>query len=274
MLLRSGKSYGPPKSRVRRGKVVKITRKVRVRPMKMTQQAQVSTLVKRIISRDVENKGIGNLVETNVNHNSTISAADCLPLIPQIEQINVASSDTCIQRIGDKIKPKSLVVKGTVSIRTGSLVTNQNVYVRVLVLAQKNIKTGGQIASGGVDTNSLLRPCLPGVGLSEQPFNGFTVNLDMPINRDLFRVYYDRVHLLAGPGAAVAGPENPSGCYKWSYKFKSLPASLTFDNDNGDWANNFAPFYTVGYAYADGTSPDVTAKITTNCFSMFEFEDA
>lgn len=224
----------------------------------------------------MENKAIGNIVEANVNHNSSIVAADCLPLIPQISPIDSAAGNTSTQRMGDRIKPKSLKVSGTLALRTGSFVTNQVVYVRVLLLQQKNIKSGGQVAAGGVDIAHLLRPSMPGVGLAEQPFNGFTINLDYPVNKDLFRVYYDKKFKLGGPGGAVANPENPSGAVRWSYTFKQgkMPAALTYDDGNGDWANNFAPFYCVGYAYADGTSPDITARLTTNTYSHFEYEDA
>lgn len=230
-------------------------------------------VVKRILATNAENKAIGNIMETNINHNSSIVTADCIPVVPQIPVVDATTANTSTQRIGDRIKPKSLVVKGTASIRTGSFVTNQCIYVRVLILAQKNLKTGAQVLSGA-DTAHLLRPSIPGVGLAEQPFNGFTINLDYPVNKDLFRVYYDKTFKLGGPGGAVANPENPSGCARWRYRFKKLPASLTFDDGNGDWANNFAPFYCVGYAYADGTSPDVTARLTTNTYSHLEFEDS
>lgn len=275
MKLRSGKTYGPPKAR--KGKVVKVTKKIRVRPMKMTQQAQVSTLVKRMISRDVENKGIGENIEVNVYHNSPIGPADCLPLVPQIAQLDAAVADTCVQRVGDKVKPKSLTVRGTITARYGSFPANQCVYVRVIIAAQKTIKVGSQILAGGVLTNQLCRPMFAsGPGLSEVPFGGNTTDLNYPLNKDLFRVYYDRTFKLAPTNQqAIAVEQNDKNTIRWSYRFKSLPASLTFDSANGDWANNFAPFYTMGYAYADGTAPDIAnSRIVTNTTTLLEFEDA
>lgn len=225
-----------------------------------------------MLAKRMENKAIGNLMEAAVSHNSSIVTADCLPIIPQIINVDYANGNTSTQRMGDRINPKSLVVRGTCSIRTGTLATNQVLYVRIIIAAQKNLKTGAQV-SAGVDTAHLLKPAFSGVGLSEQPFNGFTVNVDYPINRDLFKVYYDKVHRLAASGATT-NSENPSGAFKWSYRFKKLPAALTFDDGNGDWANNFAPFYTVGYVYADGSTPDTIPHITTTTYSHLEFEDA
>lgn len=240
--------------------------------MKDATKAGVLAVVRRMIARNNENKAIGNLLEQDVGHNSAISAADCLPILPQIEPIDSAAGNTAQQRMGDKIKPKSLVVKGVVTAIKEQAGENQDMYVRIIIATQKNLKTGAQV-TGGVDTARLLRPALPGTGNDQVPFAGNTEELCYPVNKDLFRVYYDKVHKLAP--CSVSGIETqPGQTYRWSYKFKQLPASLSFDEGNGDWPNNFAPFYCCGFAWADGSSPATTVRIRTQTYSYFEFEDA
>lgn len=244
--------------------------------MKDTQKAGVLAVVRRMIDRNLENKVIGNAVETNVSHNSAISAADCEPLIPQIEPIDSAAGNTAQQRMGDRIKPKSLTVKGVLAVRPDAG-TIQNFLVRVVILAQKNLKVGSAVLGGGVDADRLLRPAIAGVGTDQIPYSGNTIEVGMPINTDLFRVYYDKTFKLSASIPSADGASMPQASTRWSYKFKQgkMPAQLTFDEGNGNWANNFAPFVAVGYAYADGTAPDaVVTKIRSNIFSQFVFEDA
>lgn len=238
--------------------------------MKDQQKAQTLSLVKRMISKDVENKSVGYIVESSVTHNSPISAADCEPLIGEIAQ----GTDQ-FQRLGDKIKPKSLVVRGTIALNnsevTGGL-TQVPIRVRVLVLAQKNIKVGQQVLTGGVDTLHLLEPNI--AVANETDYSGSTINALYPVNKDLFRVYYDKTFTLCG--SEPTGTEAITRyTASYSYRFKSMPTSLTFDNGNQNWVNNFAPFIAVGYSFCDGSSPDtLTRRLVHTCYSRLEFEDA
>lgn len=254
-------------------KTVKITKTVKVPKMKDTMKAQVLSTVRRLLSRDAENKAVGWNVETCVSHNSAISSADCYPLVQQI-----VSGTSAQQRIGDKLKPKSLTVRGVLALANEDLNTSQDIYVRVVIASQKNIKVGSAI-NGGVDAGRLLRPAIAGSDMV--PFNGNTQELTYPINKELFRVYMDRVFKLtsvaADTGLAGHGSVEANAGYsrRWQYQFKDLPASFSYDDGNGDWANNFAPFIAIGYAFSDCTEPDlVTTRIKSNTFSLLEYEDA
>lgn len=224
-----------------------------------------------MIARNAENKRVGFQVETGVTHNSAISGADCEPLVQQITPINDNNTQsTTTMRIGDKIKPKRLTVKGVVSLRPENAnSTAQDIYVRVVIASQKSIKVGSQVLAGNVDANRLLKP---GFATDDQvQFAGETEELSYPINTDAFKVYYDKIFKLH---SATDGSAIPVYSKRWSYRFKTLPASLTFDDGNGDWPNNFAPFVAIGYAYADGSGPDVlTQKLITHTTSFLEFED-
>jgi len=229
----------------------------------------VTAIVKKTLARNIENKMIGWAVERDVQHNSPIGAADCYPVVQQISQGVTAQS-----RQGDRLKPKSLRVKGLVSLQPDTCTTAQNLYVRILILAQKNIKTGAAVAGGGVDAARLLRPGL--VATPETAFDGSTEALAYPVNRDLFRVYYDKVIKLA-PSVVTGGGREAMPLYsaRWAYNFKKLPAGFSYDAGNGDWTNNFAPFMAVGYCYSDGSAGDtLTTRLISNTTAFFEYEDA
>lgn len=228
----------------------------------------VTAMVKAAVARGRENKTIGNLIENVVQHNSAIGTADCVPVLPAIP-----SGTGSWQRVGDRIEPKSLSIRGIVSLtRVDGYVGLGDMYVRIMVLSQKNIKTNTQVTAG-VATGQLLRPNY--AALRETDFGGLTNDINLPINTDLFRVYYDKVVKLTG-----ATQDNTSELtrysHRWKYSFKSaLPAHLTFDEGNGNFCNNFAPFVAVGYCYADGTSPDVIAtRVTATHNATLAFEDA
>lgn len=226
-----------------------------------------------MLDKKIEDKSIGFQIENGTPHNGGITAPDCVPLVQQIVPLDAAVGDTSTQRIGDRIKPKSLRVRGVCSLAPGQS-DIKNLYVRILILAQKDVKVGSQVVAGNVDTAHLLKPGYTTTPTSAQaPFDGATHNLYEPINRDKFRVYYDKVFKLCP--ASNATVENTMGSFRWSYTFKDLPSALTYDAGNGDWANNFAPFLAVGYVYADGTAPDlVSTRVINTCSSQLVFEDA
>lgn len=235
------------------------------KPMKKA----VADVAKSVLSRAAENKVIASLVEENVQHNFPIGPADCEPLVPEISQGPMAN-----QRIGDRVKPKRLTVKGVVSLNPQQGWAAQgDIYGRLLILAQKDVKLGSQVLAGSIDTSHLLRPALVTSATDEAPFNGNTAELMYPVNTEKFRVYMDKTFKFAiTKEDAVENMMRYS--HRWSYTFKSLPASLTFDEGNGDWPNNFAPFVCIGFAYSDGQTPEtIQTKFITNTYAHLEYED-
>lgn len=261
-----------PYRRKASAKKVKVTKQVKPAKLSDPVKAGVLAVVRKMISRDAENKLIGNIVELDVNHNSAISSADCEPVIMEIQPIDSTAGSTARQRIGDKVKPKSLKVKGVLSFDSAYLAGTSDIYARVMILSQKDVKTGAQVLGGAVDTSALLRPGFGGTA-DQIAFTGLTGDLNYDVNRDKFRVYMDKVIKLV---PRASGGVESVGKYsaRWSYTFKDLPASLTFDESNGDWCNNFAPFLAIGYAYSDGTPPETVAtRLISNVYSQLQFED-
>lgn len=248
--------------------------------MKASQKAGVMELVKRMISKRIENKSIGWDIESNTMHNGPISATDCQPLIQQIYpdgDTTAGHGDSSQQRIGDKINPKSLSVKGILSFNQADLPDQRPIYVRVLILAQKDIKLGASV-NGNVATSVLLHPA--GLSQDEGPYSGYTRNILYPINRNKFRVYYDKTFMLCSGALSNNGKsveQLPNWVKRWSYTFKSknLPTALTYDAASDNWANNFAPFLAIGYSYGDGSQPDTdNAKVLSTCHTQLYYEDA
>ena len=143
-------------------------------------------------------------------------------------------------------------------------------------MRRKNIKTGSDIAGGGVDVNRLLRPGFTdAAGADQAPFSGQTQDVMSPLNTELFRVYYDKVHQISGQLVSAGARERQYTTIRWQYTFKDLPASFSYDEGNGDWPNNFAPFMSLGYCYADGSVPDtLQSRLVSNTCAYLSYEDA
>lgn len=231
-------------------------------------KAQVAQAVKTALAKETENKQVGFEPERNVLHNSGITSGDSFAIIGKINQ-----GTESIQRIGDKIKPKRLTVRGVVTLDDQTaLGVVMPIYVRILIIAQKNIKIATQIGPAFA-VNNLLKPAFD--PNPEVPFLGYVQDLAYPVNTDLFRVYMDKVVKLVPTGATVGTNPLPQWTARWSYTFKSLPSSLTFSDADGAYCNNFAPFGCIGYAYSDNTGPDtLSTRLLSSTFTHLTFEDA
>lgn len=254
------------RARIPKTDTIKVTKNIRVPKLKDSTKAGVMSVVKRALARASENKWVGKRMEVATGHNSAIGAGDAIAICPEISQGTSAQ-----ERVGDRVTPKYLSVRGVVSLVRQQPDAKQ-LYVRVMCLAQKNIKVGSSV-TGVIDAAHLLRPGIPGG--DQIQYTGTTSNITDPVNKDLFRVYYDRTFKLSPASDQTLTGDLLQSSFKWAYKFKQLPSSLTFDDGNGDYPNNFAPFYVIGYAYADGTNPDVgTLRIVSTTSSYLGFEDS
>lgn len=235
--------------------------------MKDVQKAQVMKLMRTLISKEAENKEIGWRIDDHL-HNSPISSNECYSIIQ-----NLPESVTGEGRLGDRVKPKRLVVQGDVCINPEYNPDTRVMYVRVIMASQKNTKQAGSPTVAGIDTDHLLRPSDLTVG-AETNFDGTLTKLRYPVNDNKFRVYYDKVFKLIPTSTASGFPLLQS---QFSFKkvFKQLPASLTYDAGAGDYCNNFAPFIAIGYCYADGGAADtLQQRVQTRVWSKLTYEDA
>lgn len=224
-------------------------------------------IVKRTLARASENKQVGYDIESGVLHNSAISDADVVPVLGSITQ---GVDDN--QRIGDRVKPKSLTVRGVIGLNPDYNPNNKPMIVTVMILGCKDKKTNA-LVQAGAGMADLLKPNI--YGTEEVPWDGTTIRSTYPVNTEKFRVYYQRQFKIC-PGSLASGTRE-FDFVKWRYTFKSskMPTSLTWDEGTGDDCNNFAPFLAIGYCYTDGSLPDVVnTRLISQAHSEFTYEDA
>jgi len=240
----------------------------------------VRAIAKAAVSKAAEDKFIS--VQTVTTHNSTITTpAECYAMVPQVTQ---GVGD--YQRIGDKIRGKYLYIKGYVQYDftvLDTLISSQSVYlppatVRVMILSQKNVKVGSAVSTS-VDVNHLLKDNVA-TGTA-RAYNSSVFDNVAPINKDLFTVHMDRKiklnfissNSLAPVSGQVAVVGNDRTKY-FSCRIK-CPASLKFDDGNGNWPNSFAPFLCLGAVNDDGTAPwSLTTPYRLTAMSTLYFEDS
>lgn len=204
------------------------------------------------------------MVEQNVLHNAPITDGDVVTIVGSIPE-GTASNE----RLGDRVKPKSLRVRGVLSLNPDYNPNNKPMIVTIMILACKDKKTNA-LVTAGAGLADLLKP---NIGGTEQVgWDGTTFRSTFPVNTGKFKVYYQKQMVLA-PGSLGSGTRE-FDLRRWKYTFKDLPASLTFDEGTGDDANNFAPFLVTGWCYADGSAADATPRLLTNVSSVLSYEDA
>lgn len=212
----------------------------------------LSTLVRRIANRGIETKHIGQNV-VNAAFNSTISAAsECYPLLPQVGEGTAGH-----QRIGDRVKAKYLLVKGKLMYDAqvqGDYIPPST--VRLMILSQKNIKVSSDVSSR-TDVTHLLKDNI-GTDVGRAYVGGPFDNL-APINKDLFVVHMDRKVKMRAQIEKQMGNSNTVLGYatQKTYTFVKkirIPSTLTFDDGNGDYPNNAAPFFCMGAVCDDNNA--------------------
>lgn len=236
----------------------------------------VAAIAKRVVNRNEETKHVG-VNAVNAAFNSSISAAsECYPVIP-----TVAEGDNGCTRDGNRIKPKYLLVRGHLQYDEGA---QGNFFppstVRIMILSQKNIKVGSDV-SNRADVTHLLKDNI-GTDVA-RAYTGTMFDNLAPINTDLFKVHMDRKfrmlpQLYTGLGnSSDTNTKTLSGTQKTYYFTKKIkcPASLYFDDGNGNWPNNFAPFVCMGGVCDDNAGAfSVTTPYRLTVQSVLYFTDA
>lgn len=235
----------------------------------------VKKIVKRVMSAETETKHAS--LAMNQTFNGTISSSsECYTIIPTVTQ---GVDDW--QRVGDRIRPKYIYVKGYVQYDVSS---GGNQYLppatcRLLVLSQKNVKASVEIPTR-IDTSHLLKDNLAtGVG---RAYTGTVIDNLAPINKELFTVHMDKKVKFnwqnkKGTDGIDPTVEWQTGNDRTKYFTLRLkcPKSLTYDTNTGDTPNNFAPFFCFGAVNDDASGPwTLTAPFRVVYLSTMYFEDA
>lgn len=226
--------------------------------------------MKKTLDAKIEDKHIVWGV-SNDSHNSSITNADCYPLVNTIAQ-GVGDG----YRIGEKLTPKYLKVTVRVALDYNYMANNGGTGVdlsplqcRVIAFTQSDVKVGS--SSSPLDTAHLLRT---GVGASA--YTGSWVDNLVPINTDKFKVLKDKLIKLVPMTNQPSDAQGifPNSFTQFTFKVK-CPKYFKYDITTGDWPNNFAPWICLGWS-APGSGPTYTLQtpVHMDVISHFVYEDA
>lgn len=205
-----------------------------------------------------------NLISSNVT--------DILQLIPYVTQ---GSND--FERIGQRIKPVSLIVKGALRVAgvtafaTGVNTTPINIHVNIYVLQHVSLKNYAALRASN-DFNQLLQT---GEGTTTS-FLGEALSPALPVAKQYYKVLARKTITLkyAGNESPVTGMNlSVANAHSWYAEYtldltKHLPASLmypeaTFPLPNptvDDAPANSSIFMAMGYVDELNVSPPTTAQ--------------
>ena len=233
----------------------------------------VKLYVKRTMHRATENK----VIITYTSNQAIYSAAGGAPqgtiLLPAISQ---GTGDN--QRIGNKLRCVRGVIKGQVNLLPYNAVTNPNttpLWVKIWVV--RHLGIAGQLSSvGGLDWTTFFR----GNGFN-LPFQGTTLDMNLPVNNDYWKVEAVRSFRLGATSYSATGPVTSGGYFDNSHM--SVPFSFSYGrytkkqlkfNDSGTLPTNHNLYLVITVVNADGTSGAGYYPAEYHFVNTFQFEDA
>lgn len=247
---------------------------------RLRSEKAIKDIVKAEIHKNTEDK-VATAQFGLTNFNSGInSIGDIVQILPQ-----VAIGSNVQQRIGDKIKMKTLSLRGILRLTTIPTTTSYNyvpamrIAVRVIVCQPKTVTNSTDVGNNqGAWLSRLLKN-----GNSSVAFDGTLTNLFLPTNTEVITKYYDKIYYMRQPAIINPGvstlelPTETSSVKFLRFKLKAgKNRTLNYDQSFDTLKpTNFNPCILVGYSYIDGSSPDtVVTNVAMNFTSFLYFEDA
>jgi len=245
----------------------------------------VTAVAKKVIADALEDKYatsiIGSIGGVPLYFNASIgSNQEVYSLLPAISQGTNSN-----QRVGDKVRPKSLRVDFVITAN-GSYNSSQLNQVRLFVLEDKAIRNPSALRDiPALQTGTPISTELLDLGGTTGGFFGQPNQIMYRINRQRYTVHKDKVlELCAGNGQTPQAGNGYNGtqifvsneqCWKVSVKIPT-PAVLKYSGALDTFPTNFAPFFCLGYVQPDGNaSPDqILTRVAVNWVSHLDYEDA
>lgn len=255
-------------------KKVKITKTVSVKPMKDTAKAQVISLMRKMISRSEETKMRCSGVWAGVQFNSAISGvADCYKALP-----DVVDGTANFNRIGERIKPKALVLRGTVAInytQPNSIAPE----VHLFVVSHKSKKSYSALnAASGAGYSEIVDNLYDFGNGTNGPFDGTVPPTLYPLNTKTLRILaHKKLDLAVSTQASTSNRESSSDRRQRRFTIKlKVPSVLTYDESiDTSYPTNYAPVLMLGFTYPDGQSPSViVTPVLASCTFTLLYDDA
>lgn len=286
-----------PKMRMqRRKKVTTNKKKVVKKALAKANTALIKQVALSVLKRNVENKQTnldlltdfpvpGGGLQINQGNTSGVVKPSIVPTVQQGVAVN--------QRIGNKIKPQSLRIKGYVRSREYDAITNTNTrlfYAHIWIVIDKTVKSPFNMAGQPIyNTNpsNFKRN-----GNQPVPFDGSIMNSLYGYNTDTYTVLaHRRIKLDTLQPTTPVGATTPSYVIQdsinngavyakpFSITLSKLPKQLLFDEDDtgasiGE-ATNFNPLMYVALQNMDGSLSSYTQqRFAITAQSTLYFEDA
>jgi len=229
-------------------------------------------IIQKQIHKDIEDKSKNVNYDLTAYNSSITLGPDASKVIPSIAQ----GTDNG-ERIGDKIRMKSINIRGHMILSAPSIGNQSNcrIGVRLMVVQPKRY-------SNDTDVTTYFNNWMPYLldnGVSSNAYTGAIKDLYTPINRDAITVYYDKVHYLSSTNVVVlssVGVANEDLRYTTKMFNIRIPCKkvLTY-LDGNETPQNFAPMVILGYSKLDGSSADTIATNVSMAYvSACRYEDA
>lgn len=263
-------------ARPKKTTAVKVTKTVNVTPMKDTAKAQVTTLVKGLISRSEETKYKGVTLWNTAPFNGRISPADWTICLPQVAQ--VGGSGNSFTRIGDRIKPKGLYIDALFAINHTEA-NSLGMAIDMFVVKHKSKKSWNAFNAGsGVGAVELSSYLLDNGAGAKFGYDGSTEHALMPVNTDLVSVIKHKRYNLYSSYAAATNQRPSDDSRRYVRVGMKIPTPSTLIYDSAiDPLNptNFCPLVAFGFHYPDGTTNvDEQTPLLVTMRARLYFDDA
>lgn len=234
----------------------------------------VKNYVKKQNAKDEETKMASTEYSLSSFNSSISSSPDVIECLPNVSQ-GVAQN----QRVGNKIKPVRLVIRGYIIYLTDQRTDARLIGARLLCYQDKQIRCY---------TNTQLNYNLLNLGGTSNNYTGTAMNFITPHNNDNFKFYSDKkfkilkpfgLSNLAVPGSTVSLTEvNNTLMHPFIITLteKDLPASLQYDvAESTVHPVNFAPKISLGYSDLLNFAPDsITLQIAMQFCATLYYKDA
>lgn len=271
---------------MKRGKRVMRRSKAKAkRPARLSKP--MARAVKAIVNRQQERKYRNESYQRTLNAICNNVVNEMFPCVPQVEQATAVSSSS--QRIGQKVTCARAYSDFHICLAPGTT-GSKDIIVKLWVLASKELKNYDDIAAWGTAGN---RP-LPINFLNDgnggtKTLLGFLYDLDAPVESEQWtslREFTFRLSKSSGvmensnAGFSATAPyayvASAGATFKRIRIYHKAPKTWQYDgNLFPQYPNNYAPVWTLSYAYADGTAPvAANNEVYVNVTNHLEFYDA
>lgn len=229
-------------------------------PKAATSVTTVAKVVKAVMNRQLEHKQKSWVIETDVSHYPDISGNQILPLVGPLTQGTDGN-----QRVGMRVKPLSIVVKGHVGYDP-AVGGCESIRPVLYFLNSRQLKTNAGITANHVGISAQLLEDCDGSNLR---FDGSLSVAQYPVNTDDYSII--RVLRLSITKDNTTSSDGKS-YFDYSVKLNA-PAHLIFD-EGSNYPTNYAPFLAIGWYKTDGGAPEAVDWLSHTAKTFMSYIDA